>query len=182
MFTGVRERGRPARKAAPTLRLARCHSCKPPVIPAKAGIQSRQAKPAIRNQIQIAVSGSLLPLWEKARMRARRPPAAYRAGRPRSQGGIPTCPCKPLWERARGEGKMPASRGSAGGTPALPGGNPAADARESYAMQDARAPRWNPNLPFRHSPASPPLCVFAPLRQILSVGAICQRPPNAGPY
>ena len=32
-----------------------------PVIPAKAGIQTVAAKLAIRNQVQIAVSGSLLP-------------------------------------------------------------------------------------------------------------------------
>ena len=43
----------------------------PSVIPAKAGIQTIAVRLAIRNQVQIAVSGSLLPLWEKARMRAR---------------------------------------------------------------------------------------------------------------
>ena len=31
-----------------------------------------RTKPASRNQVQIAASGSLLPLWEKARMRVRR--------------------------------------------------------------------------------------------------------------
>jgi len=36
-----------------------------PVIPAKAGIQKVAAKPDTRNQVQTAVSGSLLPLWEK---------------------------------------------------------------------------------------------------------------------
>ena len=45
-------------------------------------------KPANRNQVQIAVSGSLLPLWEKARMRVSpRASAAPPAGRPRSQAG-----------------------------------------------------------------------------------------------
>ena len=34
-----------------------------PVIPAKAGIQTVSAKPATRNQVQIAVIGSPLPLW-----------------------------------------------------------------------------------------------------------------------
>ena len=34
-----------------------------PVIPAKVGIQTISAKPAIRNQVQIPISGSLLPLW-----------------------------------------------------------------------------------------------------------------------
>jgi len=58
-----------------------------PVIPAKAGIQMGAAKFATRNQVQITASGSLLPLWEKARMRVRRAQARLvRAGRPRSQG------------------------------------------------------------------------------------------------
>ena len=62
-----------------------------PVIPAKAGIQRVSDKPATRNQVQIATSGSLLPLWEKARMRVSpRVSAALRAGRPRSQGRKPT--------------------------------------------------------------------------------------------
>ena len=43
-----------------------------PVIPAKAGIQTFAAKFAIRNQVQIAVIGSPLPLWERARARVRR--------------------------------------------------------------------------------------------------------------
>ena len=43
-----------------------------PVIPAKAGIQTVAAKIAIRNQVQITAIGSLLPSWEKARMRALR--------------------------------------------------------------------------------------------------------------
>ena len=43
-----------------------------PVIPAKAGIQRVSDKFATGNQVQIAVSGSLLPLWEKARMRVSR--------------------------------------------------------------------------------------------------------------
>ena len=34
-----------------------------PVIPAKAGIQTIEAKPAARNQIQIASDKSLPPLW-----------------------------------------------------------------------------------------------------------------------
>ena len=56
-----------------------------PVIPEKAGIQTVAAKPAIRNQVQTAASGSLLPSWEKARMRVSpRANAALRAGRPRS--------------------------------------------------------------------------------------------------
>ena len=56
-----------------------------PVIPAKAGIQRVAIKPAIRNQAQITASVSLLPLWEKVRMRVSpRASAALRAGRPRS--------------------------------------------------------------------------------------------------
>ena len=43
-----------------------------PVIPAKAGIQRVAIKPATRNQVRIEAGGSLLPLWEKARMRVRR--------------------------------------------------------------------------------------------------------------
>ena len=43
-----------------------------PVIPAKAGIHTLAARTATRNQAQIAAIGSLLPLWEKARMRVRR--------------------------------------------------------------------------------------------------------------
>ena len=35
-----------------------------PVIPAKAGIQTIEAKPATRNQVQIAAGGSLPPLWD----------------------------------------------------------------------------------------------------------------------
>ena len=55
------------------MRLLRCNSrFFYPVIPAKAGIQTTATKFAIRNQVQIAVSGSLRPLWEKARMRALR--------------------------------------------------------------------------------------------------------------
>jgi len=42
-------------------------------------------KSAIRNQVRIVASGSLLPSWEKARMRVSpRASAALRAGRPRS--------------------------------------------------------------------------------------------------
>ena len=52
-----------------------------------AGSGERRTKSAIRNQVRIADSGSLLPLWEKARMRVSpRLRAALRAGRPRSQG------------------------------------------------------------------------------------------------
>ena len=83
------------------MRLLRCYSRFYPVIPAKAGIQTIAAKFATRNQVQIAASGSLLPLWEKARMRVSpRASAALRAGRPRSQVHKPT-PASPLWERAR---------------------------------------------------------------------------------
>ena len=42
------------------------------VIPAKAGIQMIEAKFATRNQVQTEANGSLPPLWEKARMGARR--------------------------------------------------------------------------------------------------------------
>ena len=49
------------------------------VIPAKAGIQTIATKLATRNQVQIPTSGSLLPLWEKARMRVTRASAALRA-------------------------------------------------------------------------------------------------------
>ena len=51
----------------------------PSVIPAKAGIQKVAIKPDIRNQVRIEASGSLLPLWEKARMRVTRASAALRA-------------------------------------------------------------------------------------------------------
>ena len=64
-----------------------------PVIPAKAGIQRIPAKLATRNQVQIPTSGSLLPSWEKARMRVSpRASAALRAGRPRSHAAKPTPP------------------------------------------------------------------------------------------
>ena len=67
------------------------HSRFHPVIPAKAGIQMIAAKLATRNQAQTTASGSLLPLWEKARMRVSpRLRAALRARRPRSQGRKPT--------------------------------------------------------------------------------------------
>ena len=60
------------------------------VVSADAGIGmgrgGQRTKSAIRNQVQIAVSGSLLPSWEKARMRVSpRASAALWAGRPRSQ-------------------------------------------------------------------------------------------------
>ena len=87
------------------------------VIPAKAGIQTVAVKPAARNQVQIAVSGSPLPLWEKARMRVSpRASAALRAGRPRSQGR-----CKlPLWEMARVKAMaLRRARGFARGRPDL---------------------------------------------------------------
>ena len=42
------------------------------VIPAKAGIQMIEAKPATRNQVQIASDKSLPPLRGKARMGERR--------------------------------------------------------------------------------------------------------------
>ena len=50
----------------------------PPVIPAKAGIQTAAAKPAARNQASPEASGSLLPLREKARMRVSRAPSPRR--------------------------------------------------------------------------------------------------------
>jgi len=56
-----------------------------PVIPAKAGIQMLATKLITRNQVQIAVSGSPLPLWERARVRVSRVSAAPPASRPRSQ-------------------------------------------------------------------------------------------------
>ena len=76
------------------------------VIPAKAGIRTFAAKPATRNQVQIAVSGSLLPLWEKARMRvSARASAALRAGRPRSQGRKPA-PVSLYRKRARAQTRL----------------------------------------------------------------------------
>ena len=51
-----------------------------PVIPAKAGIQRVSDKLATGNQVQIAVNGSLLPSWEKVRMRVTHASAALRAG------------------------------------------------------------------------------------------------------
>ena len=55
------------------------------------GRGERRTKFATRNQVQIAASGSLLPLWEKARMRVSpRASAALRAGRPRSHAAKPT--------------------------------------------------------------------------------------------
>ena len=67
-----------------------------PVIPAKSGIQRVAIKPGTRNQVQISASGSLLPSWEKARMRVSpRASAALRAGRPRSQRvQLPVIPAK----------------------------------------------------------------------------------------
>ena len=66
-----------------------------PVIPAKAGIQRVSAKFATGNQVQIVAGGSLLPLWEKARMRVRRAPARLcgrdaRAPRPQTYPSKPT--------------------------------------------------------------------------------------------
>ena len=70
-----------------------------PVIPAKAGIQRVSDKFATGNQVKIAVSGSPLPLRERARVRVSRAQARL-CGRdaraPRSQ----TYPCKPI----KGEG------------------------------------------------------------------------------
>ena len=47
----------------------------------------RRAKFAIRNQVRIPTSGSLLPLWEKARMRVRRAQARLRRRDARAPGG-----------------------------------------------------------------------------------------------
>ena len=90
------------RRKGAKMRLLRCYSrFLPPVIPAKAGIQTSATKLITRNQVQTAASGSLLPSWEKARMRVSpRASAALRAGRPRSQAAKPT-PVSPSWERAR---------------------------------------------------------------------------------
>jgi len=79
------------RARRPRSQIAKPAPCKPPAIPAKAGIQTVAIRLATRNQVQIAISGSLLPSWEKVRMRA--PPrasAAPPARRPRSQGAKPT--------------------------------------------------------------------------------------------
>ena len=59
-----------------------------------------RTKSAIRNQVQIAVSGSLLPLWEKARMRVRRALARLCGRDARAPRRKPT-PVSPLWEKAR---------------------------------------------------------------------------------
>ena len=84
-----------------------CHS-RPglyPVIPAKAGIQRVLAKPATRNQARTAASGSLLPSWEKVRMRVSRAssprpaaakPATRNQARTAASGSL-----LPLWEKAR---------------------------------------------------------------------------------
>ena len=56
-----------------------------------------RTKPASRNQVQIAASGSLLPLWEKARMRVRRAQARLCGREFRRK---PTS-VSPSWERAR---------------------------------------------------------------------------------
>ena len=88
------------------------------------GRGERRTKSAIRNQVQIAVSGSLLPLREKARMRVRRAQARLCGrGRPRSRRK-PT-PISPSWEKAR----MRALR-----------------AQARLCARDARAPR-DSNLP-----------------------------------
>ena len=55
------------------MRLLRCYSRYfYPVIPAKAGIHKPPTNPAAQNQVRIEASGSLLPSWEKARMRVSR--------------------------------------------------------------------------------------------------------------
>ena len=87
------------RAGRPRSHVCQTSPCKPilhSVIPAKAGIQTLAIKPAIRNQVQIPASGSLLPSWEKARMRVSpRASAALRAGRPRSHV-CQTSLCKPI--------------------------------------------------------------------------------------
>ena len=65
-----------------------------PVIPAKAGIQTIEAKTAARNQVQIATSGSLLPLWEKVRMRVRRAQARLCGRDARAPKGVNLTPYK----------------------------------------------------------------------------------------
>ena len=91
--------GRDARapRAQPTL-----ISALYPVIPAKAGIQTLAVRSAIRNQVQIPTSGSLLPSWEKARMRVSpRASAALRARRPRSQASPKPAPIRGFGEWRR---------------------------------------------------------------------------------
>ena len=57
------------------------------------GREGQRTKSAIRNQARIAVSGSLLPSWEKARMRVRRAQARL-CGRDARAPRPQTYPCK----------------------------------------------------------------------------------------
>ena len=84
----ARMRVSPRASAALRARRPRSHVCQtflckpilPPVIPAKAGIHRLANSLAVRNQAPSVDSGSLLPSWEKARMRVRRA-QARRCGR-----------------------------------------------------------------------------------------------------
>ena len=95
-------RPKPSASRAP-LRAGRPRSrgCTSPVIPAKAGIQSVAAKPATRNQARTEAGGSLLPSWEKARMRVRRA-CARLCGRDARAPGDAARPAIPaLWIPAK---------------------------------------------------------------------------------
>ena len=189
----ARMRVSPRASAALQARRPRSQPALPPVIPAKAGIQTPAAKPATRNQVQIAVIGSLLPLWEKARMRVSpRASAALRAGRPRSQPALspPVIPAKagiqtvatktairnqaqipasgsllPLWEKARMRVSPRASAALRAGRPRSQPALPSVIPAKAGIHKRGE----QPSRPKPPAPSSPPksplrLCAFAPLR------------------
>ena len=149
---------------------------------------------ATRNQVQTVASGSLLPLWEKARMRVSpRASAALRAGRPRSQTqtylykpiigrGDPLAAIRawfwvaslanPLDSRFRGNdgGSEREWRGEVGNGGASQGraaiSRSRADADVVLAPLDSRFRGNGGKKPRPHSPLSLRLRALAPLRQI----------------
>ena len=172
-----------------------------PVIPAKAGIQTLAAKPVARNQVQIPTSGSLLPSWERARVRAPpRPSAALRAGRPRSQPALlppsfprkresirlqpspspeikyksqPADPFSLYGRKARMRAPPRVSAALRAGTPALP--EPALLPRHSRESGNPQA-RRTAQPPKTPRPVIPPnpLCASAPSRHCVEFSHLVQ--------
>ena len=93
------------------------------------GRGGRRTKSAIRNQVRIATSGSLLPLWEKARMRVRRAQARLRlCGRDARAPRVANLPmqaihgkmARVMTPKRNSAGIRPASRPTRTRTPAEP--------------------------------------------------------------
>ena len=120
--------------------------------------RGRRTKSVIRNQVQIAVSGSLLPLWEKARMRVRRALARLCGRDVRAPRGKPTL-VSPSRERARVRARAAAvDKSATRNQPQIPTSGSLLPSWEKARMRvrraqarlrgrDARAPSSPPSFP-----------------------------------